>query len=93
MISLINWGLNMVGNPPSGGIFQTAAKEAQKPFQQFQKSRAQESLGRRELIANMVQNMSEDDKYKLQVEAQHIFEAGAELILLLMHLLKVLMKL
>ena len=73
----INWGLNMVGNPPSGGIFQTAAKEAQQPFQQFQQTRAKESLGRRELIANMVQNMSEDEKYKLQVEAQHIFDAGA----------------
>ena len=74
---MINFGLNMVGNPPSGGIFQTAAKEAQLPFQQFQQTRAKESLGRRELIANMVQNLSEDDKYKLQVEAQHIFEAGA----------------
>jgi len=73
---MINFGLNMVGNPPSGGLFQTAAKQAQEPFQQFQQSRAKESLGRRELIANMVQNMSEDDKYKLQVEAQHIFEAG-----------------
>ena len=73
----INWGLNMVGNPPSGGIFQTAAKEAQQPFQQFQQARGQESLGRRELIANMVQNMSEEDKYKLRVEAQHMFEAGA----------------
>ena len=30
---MINFGLNMVGNPPSGGIFQTAAKEAQEPFQ------------------------------------------------------------
>ena len=74
---MINWGLNMVGNPPSGGIFQTAAKEAQEPFAQFQQTRAKESLGRRELIANLVQNMSEEDKYKLQVEAQHMFEAGA----------------
>ena len=74
---LINFGLNMVGNPPSGGIFQTAAKEAQEPFQQFQKSRAQESLGRRELISNLVQNLSEDDKYKLQVEAQHMFDNKA----------------
>jgi len=73
---LINWGLNMVGNPPSGGIFQTAAKEAQQPFQQFQQARGQESLGRRELIANMVQNLSEDDKYKLWAEAESIFEAG-----------------
>ena len=28
---LINWGLNMAGNAPSGNIFQTAAKEAQGP--------------------------------------------------------------
>jgi hypothetical protein len=74
---MINFGLNMVGNPPTGNIFQTAALQAQEPFQQFQKSRAQESLGRRELVANLVQNMSEEDKYKLQVEAQHMFEAGA----------------
>ena len=74
---LINWGLNMVGNPPSGGIFQTAAKEAQQPFQQFQQSKARESLGRRELVANLVKNLSEDEKYKLQVEAQHLFDAGA----------------
>ena len=73
---MINFGLNMVGNPPTGNIFQTAALQAQEPFQQFQQSRAKESLGRRELIANLVQNMSEEDKYKLQVEAQHIFEAG-----------------
>jgi len=74
---LINFGLNMVGNPPSGNIFQTAARQAQEPFQQFQQATAQESLGRRELIANLVQNLSEDEKYKLQVEAQHMFEAGA----------------
>jgi len=74
---LINFGLNMVGNPPSGNIFQTAAKQAQEPFGQFQKSRAQGALAQRELIANMVQNMNEDDKYKLQVEAQHMFDNGA----------------
>ena len=28
---LIDWGLNMVGNPPSGTVLQTAAKQAQKP--------------------------------------------------------------
>ena len=74
---MINYGLNMVGNPPSGNIFQTAAKQAQQPFQQFQQGRAQGNLAQRELIANMVQNMNEDDKYKLQVEAQHMFDAGA----------------
>ena len=73
---MINFGLNMVGNPPTGNIFQTAAKQAQEPFGQFQQSRAQEGLARRELIANMVQNLSEDDKYKLWAEAESIFEAG-----------------
>ena len=28
---LINWGLNMVGNAPSGNVLQTAAKQAQQP--------------------------------------------------------------
>ena len=28
---LIDWGLNMVGNPPTGNVLQTAAKQAQKP--------------------------------------------------------------
>ena len=74
---MINFGLNMVGNPPSGNVFQTAARQAQEPFGQFQQTRARESQGRRELVANLVQNMSEEDKYKLQVEAQHMFEAGA----------------
>jgi hypothetical protein len=73
---LINFGLNMVGNQPSGNVFQTAARQAQEPFQQFQQSRAKESLGRRELIANLVQNLSEDEKYKLWAEAESIFEAG-----------------
>ena len=67
----------MVGNPPSGNVFQTAAKQAQEPFGQFQQTQElRESLGRRELIANMVQNLSEDDKYKLWAEAESIFEAG-----------------
>ena len=33
---LIDFGLNLVGNPPSGNIFQTAAKQAQEPFSRFQ---------------------------------------------------------
>jgi len=33
---LIDFGLNLAGNPPSGNIFQTAAKEAQEPFSRFQ---------------------------------------------------------
>ena len=32
---LIEWGLNMAGNPPSGNVFQTAAKQAQGPTQKL----------------------------------------------------------
>ena len=46
---LINFGLNMVGNAPTGNIFQTAATAAQKPFQQFQSTRASEEAEQRRL--------------------------------------------
>ena len=46
---LINFGLNMAGNPPSGNIIQTAAKEAQAPFQKFQAQKMmREQSGRQE---------------------------------------------
>ena len=48
---LMNLSLNLVGNPPSGNILQTVAKEAQGPFQQLQRARAQERSGDRELAA------------------------------------------
>jgi hypothetical protein len=32
---LIDWGLNMVGNPPSGNVLQTAAKQAQQPTREL----------------------------------------------------------
>ena len=73
---LMNLSMNLLSNSPSGNILQTLATEAKQPLQQFQQSRARESLGRRELISNLVQNMSEDEKYKLWAEAEHIFEAG-----------------
>ena len=44
---LINWGLNMVGNPPSGNVLQTAAKQAQQPteelFESMDRNRANRS--------------------------------------------------
>jgi hypothetical protein len=63
---MINWGLNMVGNPPSGGIFQTAAKQAQEPFRQYQAMEAQEGGSRRNLIASLVGQLSEEDLDKVQ---------------------------
>ena len=46
---LINFGLNMAGNPPSGNIIQTAATEAKEPFQRFQAQKTmREQSGRQE---------------------------------------------
>ena len=39
---LINFGLNMAGNAPTGNILQTAAVQAKDPFAQFQQARAGE---------------------------------------------------
>ena len=63
---MINWGLNMVGNSPSGGIFQTAAKQAQEPFRQYQAMEAQEGGSRRNLIASLVGQLSEEDLDKVE---------------------------
>ena len=63
---MINFGLNMVGNPPSGSIFQTAAKEAQAPFQQFQQAGAKERGSQRDLISNLVQGLSDEDLSSLE---------------------------
>ncbi len=40
---LMNLGLNLVSNPPSGNILQTLGTEAKGPFQQFQQSTARET--------------------------------------------------
>ena len=42
---LIDWGLNMVGNAPSGNVLQTAAKQAQGPTKELF-----ESMDRREAM-------------------------------------------
>ena len=63
---MINWGLNMVGNSPSGNIFQTAAKQAQEPFRQYQAMEAQEGGSRRNLIASLVGQLSEEDLHKVE---------------------------
>ena len=39
---LMNWGVNLVGNAPSGNILQTAATEAKEPLQRFQAQKALE---------------------------------------------------
>jgi len=58
---LMNLSLNLVGNPPTGNILQTLAKEAQGPFQQFQRAKAQERSGDRELAAEWLKSLSDED--------------------------------
>jgi len=67
---MINFGLNMVGNPPTGNIFQTAAKQAQEPFGQFQQTRAREQLSRRDMIAQFIKGLSDTDKNAIEQEIQ-----------------------
>ena len=67
---LINWGMNMVGNPPSGNILQTMGKEAQDPFRQLVQTRARETSGRRDTIAQFIKGLSADDKNAIEQEIQ-----------------------
>ena len=74
---LINFGLNMVGNAPTGNIFQTAAKQAQEPFGQFQQASAREKAmdyqaqqGQRGLVADLVKGLDDDDLSSMEEKIQ-----------------------
>ena len=71
---LMNLSLNLVGNPPSGNILQTVAKEAQGPFQQLQRARAQERSADRSLAADWLKTLSEDEKIALQEQIDYLME-------------------
>ena len=71
---LMNLSLNLVSNPPSGNILQTAAKEAQGPFQQLQRARAQERAGDRDLAADWLKSLSDDEKVALQEQIDYLVE-------------------
>ena len=71
---LMNLSLNLVGNPPSGNILQTVAKEAQGPFQQLQRARAQERAADRSLAADWLKTLSEDEKIALQEQIDYLME-------------------
>ena len=55
---LIDWGLNMVGNPPSGNVLQTAAKQAQRPtkelFESMDRSGATRSAVGADIFGKMI---------------------------------------
>ena len=67
---LMNLSLNLVGNPPSGNILQTVAKEAQGPFQQLQRARAQERGGDRALAAEWLKSLSDEDLSAIEEKVQ-----------------------
>jgi len=67
---LMNVGLNLVSNPPSGNIFQTAATEMKGPFQQFQARKSQERAGDRALTAELVKGLSDDDLSSIEEKVQ-----------------------
>ena len=82
---LINYGLNLAGNPPSGNILQTAAKEAQAPFQKFQAQKMlREQSGRQETAdllgavmgakATVLGGESAGSMYSKEVDAKNIRE-------------------
>jgi len=55
---LINWGLNMVGNPPSGNVLQTAARQAQKPtaelFESIDRSKGMRAATGADIFGKMI---------------------------------------
>ena len=71
---LMNLSLNLVGNPPSGNILQTVAKEAQGPFQQLQRARAQERSADRSLAADWLKTLTDDEKIALQEQIDYLME-------------------
>ena len=85
---LIDWGLNMVGNPPSGNVLQTSAKEAQGPTQrlfagQDQRDATRSAVGAGlfgEIIGAEGKMMGEGKVYKDQVMLDALLNATKEKI-------------
>ena len=80
---LIEWGLNMAGNPPSGNVLQTAAKEAQGPTKDLFASMDQSDATRSavgaglfgEIIGAEGKMMGEGKMYKDQVMLETLITA------------------
>ena len=56
---LIDWGLNMVGNPPTGNVLQTAAKQAQRPtaelFESIDRSKGMRAATGADIFGKMIE--------------------------------------
>ena len=67
---LMNLGLNLVSNPPSGNILQTLGTEAKEPFQQFQKVKRMETADKRDLIGQYLRGLSDEERSAIEDEIQ-----------------------
>jgi len=85
---LIDWGLNMVGNPPTGNVLQTAAKQAQGPtkelFAGMDQSDATRSAVGADIFGKVIsaegEMMGEGKTYKDQVMLDALINATKEKI-------------
>ena len=85
---LIDWGLNMVGNPPSGNVLQTSAKEAQRPTKELFASMDQSDATRSavgaglfgEIIGAEGEMMGESKIFKDQLMLETLVNATKEKI-------------
>ena len=71
---LMNLGLNLVSNPPSGNILQTLGTEAKGPFQQFQKASRAQGAGRRDLVIAYLNTLDDDERTRLAKEVDYLME-------------------
>ena len=71
---LMNLGLNLVSNPPSGNILQTFATEAKEPFQQFQKASRAQGAGRRDLVIAYLNTLEDDERVALQKQIDYLVD-------------------
>jgi len=67
---MIDFGLGMVGTPPTGNILQTAANVAREPFQGYRKAQEQRAAYDQQLgMAAATSAMTQSDKMKQIAEA------------------------
>ena len=85
---LIDWGLSMVGNPPSGNILQTSAKQAQRPtrelFESMDRSSAMRSATGADIFGKIIaaegEMMGEGKIYRDEVMLERLLTATKEKI-------------
>ena len=71
---MIDFGLGMVGTPPTGNILQTAANVAQEPFKGYKQSQQQREAYDQQLgMAAATSAMTQDDKMK-QIAAAAMYK-------------------